>query len=123
MKKIILKSCDIRFNFHTEQSILYYTIHSHKPKKEVSIIYSFWDFSSYKVIADLKQKLSKNEKLMENLIKIALKLLKEDRKQGYVKLSQGQAVTGKHIIKVTFEFENIKYEVKKIKKKQKNDEM
>ncbi len=112
MKKLKLKSCDIRFNFHTEKSILYYSTYPYKPKKEVSIKYGFWDYASSD---DLIEKLEKNEKLMKNLRKIALQKLKESRKRKYIELSQGQALEGKHILKITFEFVNIKYEKEKMK--------
>ena len=117
MKKVILKNCDIKFNFHTEGGILHHSITSYKPKKEVGVVYGFWDNRYY--ARDLIEKLSENKKFMGNLRKLALMNLKDDRKQKYIELTQGQALTGKHIIKVTFEFENIKYEIKKIKKKTK----
>jgi len=118
MKEAILKSFDVKFSSLTKSGVLCYsTVTDLSPKKKFSIKYSFWNSDHNSIKRDLEKELSKDKKLMKGLQESALIELKDSRKQKYIELEQGQVLAGKHVIKVMFGFENIKYEVKKIKVK------
>lgn len=119
MKKVILESYQVRFKFYSKTDKCLFTSHTEiiKPDTKISLSYNWGLFPSYnfEIEKDLVLELEKKIKLCNNIKKLAKNLLIKNRKSGYNSLNFGTAVTGKHIIKVMFEFVDIKYRVEKVK--------